>query len=100
MDATWRTCCILYSFCKKNDLCAVASKIKHLTEEEQVMLNNILSKYKLPVDGTLGNWKTRLVGIKLQPDAKTYHVKLCLVPRSHRTSFKKKWKGFANYEGL
>ena len=53
------------------------------------MLHNLLSKYDLLFDRTMGNWKTKPVYIQLQPYAKQYHAKPHSVPRAHEGVFEK-----------
>ena len=54
---------ILETHNKKPDLQKFASESKNLTEEEQEMLNNLLSKYEFLFDGTLGTWKNKTIYI-------------------------------------
>ena len=41
-----------------------------LYREKHVILHNILNKYALIIYRILGTWKTKPVGIELQPGAK------------------------------
>ena len=66
LDATERTHHILYYKFRTN-ICKVVSEIKHLSEEERVMLNKILIKNELTLDGILVTWKTKPLDIELQP---------------------------------
>ena len=80
----------------KSDLHNVTSDSTYLSEEERVISNNDLSRYKLIYDGKLGTWNTNTVYIYLQPDAKPYHNKPYPFPRSHEGIFKEKWEVFSD----
>jgi hypothetical protein len=65
------------------DLKAIAAKCKHLTTEEQKMLQPLLTAYKPLFDGTLGSWNTDPIDIELKElNTKPYHVKPYPVPYS------------------
>ncbi len=60
--ATKRVTRILDAKYKKADLQAVVrDNCKHLSADQQKKLLQILKKYELLFDGTLGDWKTKLV---------------------------------------
>ena len=48
------------------------------------MLRDVLNKYELLFDGTLGTLKKKPVDIELQTGAKPYNVKPYPVPRVHK----------------
>ena len=68
---------------KRDDLSKIVSNNKYLNDNKQSMLRDVLNKYELLFNGTLGTWKTRPVDINLQPGAKTYHAKPYPVPNAH-----------------
>jgi hypothetical protein len=61
-DATKRATRILDTKYKKADLqLIVRHNCKHLSTNQQKKLLQLLKKYELLFDGTLGDWKTKLV---------------------------------------
>jgi hypothetical protein len=65
------------------DIDAIATECKHLTEKEQQLLHNLLTKYEHLFDGTLEIWNTDPIDIELkEPDCKPYHAKPYPVPDS------------------
>ena len=48
---------ILDDYYGKYDPYKVSSEITHLSEEDCVMIHDVLSKYEFLFDVTLGNWK-------------------------------------------
>jgi hypothetical protein len=73
---------------KKADPHEIASAQEHLTPHEQEQLKELLCKYKLLTDGTLGQWVGDPYEIQLKPDAKPYHAKAFPVPCVHLNVFK------------
>ena len=59
------------------------SDSKHLNNNKQSILRDILNQYEFLFNGTIVTWKTRLVDMELQPGAKTYHSKPYPMPREH-----------------
>ena len=66
-DATKRVTRILDAKYKKTDLQSIVKdKCKHLTANQQKKLLQLLTKYKLLFDGTVGDWKTKPVSFQLK----------------------------------
>ena len=74
---------------QKSNLFKVASESKYLSDEEYVIPNNVLSKYKSIFDRTVSTYKTKPINIELKPYAKPYHSRSHPVPRAHESVFKK-----------
>ena len=51
------------------------------------MLRDVLSKYDLPFDITLGTFKTEPVGVELYPDAKPYHTKIGVLRKVNKSDW-------------
>ena len=61
---------------KKNPIeSKIVSNIKHLNNNGQSMLRDVLTKYDFLFDGTLGTCKTKPEDIEIHPGAKPYHSK-------------------------
>ncbi len=59
---------------KRVDLQSVVKdKCKHLTTDQKKKLLQLLTKYESLFDGTLGDWKTKLVSFQLKAGASPYH---------------------------
>ena len=67
----------------------IMSEVKHLSHNEKCMLHEVLSKYELLFDRTLGTWKPKPVDIELEPGDKPYNSIPYLVPCSHAAVIKK-----------
>ena len=63
INSTRRTRKILDAKYQKSDLRKIVSNSKHLNNNEQSMLREILTKYESPFEGTLVAWKTKPVYI-------------------------------------
>ena len=83
---------------QKVDLNKIVSYSKILSSDEQSMLYDVLNKYELFLDGTLGTWKTKPVNIELQPGAKTYHLKTYPVRRAHEAVLHKEVVTHSDYQ--
>jgi hypothetical protein len=67
---TW----ILDAKYQKADLQSIVKdKCKYLSADQQKKLLQLLTKYDLPFDGTLGDWKTKLVSFQLKEGVSPYH---------------------------
>jgi hypothetical protein len=65
-DATKRVTWILDTKYQKADLQSIVrDNSKHLSTNHQQKLLQLLKKYELLFDGTLGDWKTKLVSFQL-----------------------------------
>ena len=72
---------------QKSDLSKILSNSKHLINDRQSMLYDVLTKYELLFNGTLGTWKMNPVDIELQLGTKPYHSNLYPVPQAHKAVF-------------
>ena len=92
-DATNRAVKILDANYKKAYLTEVIWKnCSHLSNADQKSLLDLLSKYEVLFDGTLGDWDTPPVKFELKPDAKPWHGKAYPVPQVPLAVFKKEIK--------
>jgi hypothetical protein len=62
----------------------VRDNFKHLKFDQQKKLLQLLNKYKLLFDGTLGDWKTKPVSFQLKEGASPYHGQAFPVPKIHK----------------
>ncbi len=51
----------------------VKNVCKHLSADHQKKFLQLLVKFELLIDGTLGDWKTKLVSFQLKEGASQYH---------------------------
>jgi hypothetical protein len=73
-DATKHETGILDTKYKEADLQSIVEEsCKHLTADQQKKLLQLLMKYKLLFDGTLGDWRTKLVSFELREGISLYH---------------------------
>jgi hypothetical protein len=73
-DATKRVTQILDAKYQKADLQSIVrDTCKHLSANQQKKLLQLLTKYELLFDGTLGDWKTKLVSFQLKEGVSPYH---------------------------
>ena len=70
------------------DLKEVVAAAEHLTEEQQQMLLEVLTKHEELFDGTLGNWKDVQYDIELRQGAEPYHARAFPIPRIHTQTLK------------
>jgi hypothetical protein len=61
----------------------VRDNCKHLKVDQQKQLLQLLRKYELLFDGTLGDWKTKPVSFQLKEGASPYHGRAFPVPKIH-----------------
>jgi hypothetical protein len=85
-DATVRATQILDANYKKADLhqLVVRDNYKHLKVDQHKQLLQLLKKYELLFDGTLGDWKTKPVSFQLKEGASPYHGQAFPVPKIHK----------------
>ncbi len=84
-DATERAAQILDAKYTKADLWSfVRDNCKHLKVDQQKKLLQLLTKYELLFDGTLGDWKTKPVSFQLKEGASLYHSQAFPVPKIHK----------------
>ena len=89
-EATERTVRILDAKYEKADLPEVIHQnCKHLTRTEREKLIQLLTDFEELFDGTLGDWKTSPVSLKLKEGIRPYHGKAYPVPHIHKDTLKK-----------
>jgi hypothetical protein len=62
----------------------VRDNCKHLKVDQQKKLLQLLTKYEMLFDGTLGDWKTKPVSSQLKEGASLYHGQAFPVPKIHK----------------
>ena len=78
---------------EKSDLKAVVSNhCGHLTNSNQEKLLKLLTEFEDLFDGTLGDWDTEPVSLKLKEGAKPYHGRPYPTPKVHQPTLKKEVK--------
>ena len=83
-DATKRATWILDAKYSKADLQSVVrDNCKQLSANQQKKLLQLLKKYELLFDGTLGDWKTKPVSFQLKEGVPPYHGQAFPVPKIH-----------------
>jgi hypothetical protein len=89
-DATKRVTRILDAKYQKSDLQSIVrDNCKHLSTDQQKKLLQLLKKYKLLFDGTLGDWKTKPVSFQLKKGVSPYHGQAFPVPKVHKDTIMK-----------
>ncbi len=84
-DATKHATRILDAKYNKADFrLAVRDNCKHLKVDQQKKLLQLLMKYELLFDGTLGDWKTKPVSFQLKEGASLYHDQAFPVLKIHK----------------
>jgi hypothetical protein len=74
----------------------VRDNCKHLSANQQRKLLQLLNKYELLFDGTLGDWKTKPVLFQLREGVSPYHGELSQCQKSIKTPSSKRWRDCAN----
>jgi hypothetical protein len=93
-DATKHVTRILDAKCKKADLqLIVRDNCKHLSTDQQKKLLQLLKKYESLFDGTLDDWKTKLVSFQLKEGVSPYHGQTFPVPKIHKDTIFKEVEG-------
>ena len=80
LNSTRLTRRILDGNYQRVNLSKIVSNSKHLNDNKQSMLCDVLNRYELLFNGTIGIWNTKPVYIELQPGEKPYHAKPYPVP--------------------
>ncbi len=99
-DATKHVMQILDAKYQKADLQSIVrDNCKHLSADQQKKLLQILKKYELLFDGTLGDWKTKPVSFQLKEGVSLYHGWAFPVPKIHKDTIVKEverlcWLGY------
>jgi hypothetical protein len=89
-DATQHATLILDAKYSKADLQSVVrDNCKHLSANQQKNLLQLLKKYELLFDGTLGDWKTKPVSFQLKKGVSPYHRQAFPVPKIHKDTIMK-----------
>ncbi len=84
-DATKRVTRILDAKYKKADLQSIVrDNCKHFSANQKKKLLRLLTKYEPLFDGTLGDWKTKLVSFQLKEGVSPYHGRAFPVPKVHK----------------
>jgi hypothetical protein len=84
-DATEHATRILDAkYCKADLQSIVRDNCKHLSADQQKKLLQLLRKYESLFDGTLGDWKTKLVSFQLKEGASLYHGRAFPVPKIYK----------------
>ena len=89
LDSKRRMRRILDANYQRANLSKTVSNSKHLNDNKQSMLRDVLNKYEFLFVGNLGTWKTKHIDIELQPGAKPHHAKPYPVPQAHEAIFRK-----------
>jgi hypothetical protein len=90
-DATKHVMRILDAKYQKADLqSTVRDNCKHLSIDHQKKLLQLLKKYELLFDGTLGDWKTKAVSFQLKEGVSPYHCRAFPVPKIHKDIIRKR----------
>ena len=94
-EATSRAVEILDANYEKADIYAVvAENCQYLSSHQQEQLIKLLLKFNELFDGTLGDWVTELVSLKLKEGATPYHGRPYPVPHIHLETLKKIYRGY------
>ena len=89
-EATKRVVKILDSKYEKANLAEVVNEhCQHLSVKERIDLLCLLTEFETMFDGTLGDFKTSPVHLRLKPGATPYHGRPYPVPMSQREMLKK-----------
>jgi hypothetical protein len=97
-DATQHATRILDAKYSKADLeSLVKDNFKHLSADQQKKVLQLLKRYELLFDGTLGDWKTKLVSFQLKEGVSPYHGQAFPVPKIYKTPSLKRWKDWLNW---
>jgi hypothetical protein len=90
-NTTKRLTWILDAKCNKADLQSIVKdSYKHLSADQQKKLLQLLMKYKLLFDGTLGDWRSKPVSFHLKEGASPHHSQAFPVPKIHKDTLIKK----------
>ena len=92
-EASKRADDILDAIYEEVDIASYITKTcKHLTNRQQQQLIKLLLEYEILFDGTLGDWRTKPVGMKLKPGAKAYRERPFPIPHVHLKVLKREVK--------
>ncbi len=89
-NATKHVTPILDAKYQKADLQSIVrDNCKHLSANQQKKLLQLLRKYELLFDGTLGDWKTKPVSLQLKEGVSPYHGQAFPVQKIHKDTITK-----------
>jgi hypothetical protein len=89
-DATKHVMQILDAKYQKADLQSIVrDNCKHFSANQKKKLLQLLQKYELLFDGTLGDWKTKPVSFQLKEEVPPYHGRAFPVPKIHKETIMK-----------
>ena len=78
---------------KKADPQAIVDEhCSHLSSKEQTMLLEVLKTFEPLFDGTLGDWKTKLISLQVKNDVTLYYGRAYPVPKIKLKVLKKELK--------
>jgi hypothetical protein len=86
--ANKRQTCILEANYKAANLSEIIKCISTIDDIEKNNILGLLRKYEHLFNGTLGNFETSEVKLKLKEDAEPYHAKAFPVPKNHHDTLK------------
>ena len=90
LEATQRVVKILDARYEKADLNAVVTEhCTHLSIPDQEKLLKLLTEFEDLFDGTLGDWDTEPVSLKLKEGTRPYHGRPFPTPKAHKETLKK-----------
>ncbi len=85
LDATKRAMRILDAKHAKADLQSIVkNNCQHLSAKNQKKLLQLLVRFELLFDGTIGDWRTKPVSFQLKEGAPPYHGRAFPVPKIHK----------------
>ena len=73
---------------EKADLTILTRAQTHLTQNEQIKLEQLLRKYEILFDGTLGRWTGDPYDIELIEGAKPYHARAYPIPHAYERTLR------------
>jgi hypothetical protein len=79
-------------YCKADLQSVVRDNCKHLSADQQKKLLQLLKKYELLFDCTLGAWKTKPVSFQQREGVSPYHGRAFPVPKIHKDTLIKEVK--------
>ena len=91
-EATERLLKILEITYAKADFYEVADNANQLKVEERTLRLRIFKDFEDLFDGTLGDWYTETIDLRLKPDSKPFNSKYDLVPMINKEKFRKDLK--------
>jgi hypothetical protein len=82
---------------KKADLQPIIKdNCKHLSADQQKKLLQLLKKYELLFNCTLGDWKTKPISFQLKEGVSPYHSQTFPVSKIQFSPSSKRWRDYVN----